>query len=205
MQLLNPKLRHVGNDKSLLFLDTLWDIYALVNHNIKLSRKGKADTFLTYPVLKFNVANKVLVRNHTRDVWDLKDGAYHVVWVMGRHLKLMEDSGKTHKGNVQDVKITFPVNTLIKCLPNDKMSGWAAKYHAHLKHLEDLYCSVCDNVVPDIWDNLIEPYSSTTGIEQTACSESNLIGKSQSLNSDHTTQAKLWITGNYCRNTPLNF
>ena len=79
LQLLDPELRYIGNDKSLLVLDTLRDIYALAFHNIKLSREKEEDTFLTYPIPEFNVGDKVLVRNHTRNVWDLKyDIAYHV-------------------------------------------------------------------------------------------------------------------------------
>ena len=55
---------------------------------------------------------------------------------MGRQLELMDESGKTHKANVQVVKIMFPVNELIKCLPNDKAFGHDAKYHTHPIHLE---------------------------------------------------------------------
>ena len=78
VQFLNPKLRYVGNE-SLLVLDAPSDMYALVIHNIKLSRKRQSDTFMTYPIPEFNVGDKVLIRNHTRDTWDLKyDVAYHV-------------------------------------------------------------------------------------------------------------------------------
>ena len=36
--------------------------------------------FLTYAVPEFNGGDKILVRNHTRDVWDRKcDVVYHVV------------------------------------------------------------------------------------------------------------------------------
>ena len=58
--LLNLKLRYVGNDKSLLALDTLWDIYALPIYNIKLSRERQADKCLTYPTPEFNIGDKVL-------------------------------------------------------------------------------------------------------------------------------------------------
>ena len=64
-QLLNPKLRYVGNDKSLL---AFYDFYALVIHNIKLSIAKQADKFLIYTILEFNVEDKVLVRNYTRDL-----------------------------------------------------------------------------------------------------------------------------------------
>ena len=39
VQVLNPKLRYADNDKTLLFLDAFLDMYALVIHNIKLSRE----------------------------------------------------------------------------------------------------------------------------------------------------------------------
>ena len=38
VQLLNPKLRHIGIGKSILALDALRDIHALMIHNIKFSR-----------------------------------------------------------------------------------------------------------------------------------------------------------------------
>ena len=38
----------------------------------------------------------------------------------------MEQIGKTHNVNIQDVKITHTGNELIKCLPDDKASGCAA-------------------------------------------------------------------------------
>ena len=72
VQLLNPKSRYIGNDKSHFVLDALQDIYALVIHNIKLCREKQEDKFLTYCVSKAHVGDKVLVRNHTTDVWNLK-------------------------------------------------------------------------------------------------------------------------------------
>ena len=67
----------MGNDKSLLTPHAFRDIFALAIHNNKLSRERKEDQLMMYPVLEFLVGDKVLVRNHTRDVWDLEyDVAY---------------------------------------------------------------------------------------------------------------------------------
>ena len=85
---------------------------------------------------------------------------------MKRQLKLMDESGKTHKVNVQDIKITYPVEELIKCLPDDKTFGCAAKYHAHPKHLEDLHLSLNSNALPDIQDPNTGYPCSTTNIDQ---------------------------------------
>ena len=63
-------------------------IYALVIHNNKLSRERQSDMFLTYYIPEFHVADKVLVRNHARDMWDSKyDFTHHVIWVMGQQLE----------------------------------------------------------------------------------------------------------------------
>ena len=69
---------------------------------------------------------------------------------MGRPLALIDESGNTCKVIVQDVKIMYPVDKLIKCFPDDKTFQHAAKYHAHLKHLEDMCCSMNENILPDI-------------------------------------------------------
>ena len=50
VQLLNPKLKYVGNCNSLLALAALQDNYALAICNIKLCRERDADKFLTYSV-----------------------------------------------------------------------------------------------------------------------------------------------------------
>ena len=129
-------------------LDALWDIYALVIHNIKLSRERQVDNFLIYPVPKFNAGDKVVDRNYTRDIWDLNyDAAYATVWVMGRELERMDESSKTCTVNVQYVKITYSVNILIKYLPDDKASWHSAKYHAHPKYLGDFHWSLNQNVL----------------------------------------------------------
>ena len=63
----------------------------------------------------------MLIRNQLKDVWDpMYDVTYHVVCVIGSHLKLKDISGKIHKVNVQDVRVAFPVDELIKCLPHEK-------------------------------------------------------------------------------------
>ena len=35
--------------------------------------------------------------------------------VMGRQFELMDESGKINKAHVHHIKITYPVNELIKC------------------------------------------------------------------------------------------
>ena len=105
VQMLNPELRYVGDYKSLHAVDAVWDVYALVIYNIKLSRERQAEKFVTYPVPELNVW-RPSVRNHTKDICELKYKiAYCVVQVMTGQLGLVDGSGKTHKVNVQEVKV----------------------------------------------------------------------------------------------------
>ena len=58
----------------------------------------------------------MLVRNHIRDVWDLRcDVDPCVVHVMGQQLRLAYDSSNICQVYVQGVKVTYPVDELIKC------------------------------------------------------------------------------------------
>ena len=60
----------MGNDKSLLVLGAFQDIYVLAIHNLQLSTKRKEGKFLTYLPSECLTGDKVLVRNHARDVGD---------------------------------------------------------------------------------------------------------------------------------------
>ena len=61
----------------------------------------------------------------------------------------MDKIGKIHEVNVQDVKIMYLVDELMKCLPDDEALGCAGKYCAHPKSLEVLFLSLNPNVFPD--------------------------------------------------------
>ena len=78
VQLLNPKVRYMGNKKSLFALDTLRYIYILAIHNVKLPRKRQEKQFVAYPVPVFLAGDKVLIRIHTKD--PSNDVAYHIMW-----------------------------------------------------------------------------------------------------------------------------
>ena len=54
----------MGDDKSIFALDALRNIYALVLSHTKLPRERWEDRFLTYPIPKLNVGDKILVRSH---------------------------------------------------------------------------------------------------------------------------------------------
>ena len=73
-----------------------------------------------------------------------------MVRVIGRQLELKDESGKTHKVNVYDVKSCMLVDEMIKCSPVEKAFGHAVTYCSHQKHLEDLHWSLNKNILHDI-------------------------------------------------------
>ena len=118
VQLLNPEFWYISNDNSLLALDSLSDIYGMAVCNIKLSEERQVSNNTCAWISCWTL---VLVRNYTRDVWDPKYNlVYHVGWVMGRQMDLINESGKIQKVNIQDVRIMYKVDELITCLPDDK-------------------------------------------------------------------------------------
>ena len=98
----------------------------------------------------------------------------------GKAFGIFDDSGKTHEDNVQDARITYPLNELIKWLPDEKAFWCVARYCVHLKHLEDLHLSLNKNILPDIWDHNTRSPSSATVIEQANCNTYDLTNKLQS-------------------------
>ena len=147
VQLLNPKVRYMGNEKSLLALDTLRDI-CTGNHNIKLYRGRQEDQYQIYHVLEFLVADKVLARN-PHGIGGILNMMllYCVVHVMGQQMELADVGDKSCKVNVQHIKITYPGDELINCLPDEKAFGHVTKYYVHPKLVEDLHWSLNPNIL----------------------------------------------------------
>ena len=85
-----------------------------------------------------------------RDAWyPMYDVAYCVACVIGQQLELVGKSGKIHKVNVQDGKVTNPVDELIKCLPDKKAFWHASKWHVQPKLIEHLHWLFSPKILPD--------------------------------------------------------
>ena len=67
----------------------------------------------------------------------------------------MDESGKFCKVNVQDINVTYPVNVLIRHLPEETASGCATKYKTHPKIMEHLHWSLNLKVLPDFKYNVV--------------------------------------------------
>ena len=62
-KLLRPKLRYLGNEESILSLESLQNIYQLVVTNLKIARKKRQPSLIVDSKLKGG--DLVLIKNHT--------------------------------------------------------------------------------------------------------------------------------------------
>ena len=67
----------------------------------------------------------------------------------------MTDSGKISKVSVEDIKVKYWVNELIKGLLNQTTSGCATKYRTPLKLMEDFHLSKTLKVLSELIDNML--------------------------------------------------
>ena len=156
-KLLNPKLRYAGNDRSLLALDVLRHSYALAVHNIKLAREKQEQSLKTYPIPDLTVGDLVLLRNHVRGPWDPRyEPSYRIVKIHGRQLELRSPDGKIRTSNIRDVKPQYPVDDILKHLPDHQAFGRQTKYVAHPNLLQDLGWDLNLEVLPKFTSHIEE-------------------------------------------------
>ena len=74
---------------------------------------------------------------------------------MGRHLELIDESQKTWKVNVQDIKITYPVDELIKCLPDEKHLDTQPSI-VHIQNSKMTYGGHLIQIYYQIFENIIQ-------------------------------------------------
>ena len=97
----------------------------------------------------------MVVLNNAENAWDPKcDVALQVVHAMGQQLKLMIKVVRSIRLNVQDIKVTNPLDELIKCLPHETAFRSASKHMAHLKFMEDLHWYFNPKILPYLKGNI---------------------------------------------------
>ena len=149
-KLLNPKIHYMGDERSLLALDILRDTYALAAHNLRLARERQEEQFKTHEISDFVVGDLVLLQNHVRGPWDPKyEPSFRIVKIHGRQVELESADGKLRTANIQDIKPQYPVDEVLKHLPDSKCFGRAAKYVAHPNLLSDLGWKLKLEILPE--------------------------------------------------------
>ena len=148
-QLLSPKIRsYFDKDSGLLHIDQFRNCLSLAQHNIKMAREQQ-NPFCTNPVPKYYPGASVVVRDHTRGVWDPKyERLYRVISVKDRQLEVEDKVGKRRLVNISDVAFEYPANVIANSGPEAAAFGRRAKYVVHPSYLENLKWTLATKLSP---------------------------------------------------------
>ena len=144
--LLQPKVRYLGNDKNILSLEALKNIYQLVVTNLKLAREKRQPNVHLDPKLK--EGDLVLVKDHTAKAFQPRfKGNYRVVSQKGNQVEIWPaEGGETVKFHVTNVKKIMPVDQTISQLPDYNKLGRLTKLRLSPKNIPDLDCQLASEL-----------------------------------------------------------
>ena len=136
--MLQPNVRYLGNDKNILSLEALKNIYQLVVTNLKLAREKRQPNVHLDPKLK--EGDLVLVKDHMAKAFQPRfKGNYRVISQKGNQVEIwLVEGGETVKFHVTDVKKMIPVDQAISQLPDYKKLRRLTKLRLNPKNIPDL-------------------------------------------------------------------
>ena len=137
-KLLQPKVRYLGNDKNILSLEALKNIYPLVVTNLMLAQEKRQPNVHLNPKLK--QGDLVLVKDHMAKAFQPRfKGNYRVVSQKGNQVEIRPvEGGETVKFHITDVKKIILVEQAISQLPDYNKLGRLTKLRLNPKNIPDL-------------------------------------------------------------------
>ena len=137
-KLLRPKLRYLGNEESILSLESLQNIYQLVVTNLKIAREKRQPSLIVDPKLK--EGDLVLIKNHTAKAFQPRfKGNFHVIKQKGNQVEIKPaEGGETIKVHVTDIKKIIPADHIAAQLPDYNKLGRLTKLRLNPKSIPDL-------------------------------------------------------------------
>ena len=136
-KLLQLKVRYLGNDKNILSLEALKNIYQLVVTNLKLVREKRQPNVHLDPKLK--EGDLVLVKDHMAKAFQSRfKGNYRVISQKGNQVEIrLAEGGETVKFHVTNVKKIIPVDQAISQLPDYNKLGRLTRLRLNPKNIPD--------------------------------------------------------------------
>ena len=149
-KLLRPKLRYLGNNESILSLETLQNIYQLVVTNLKMAREKRQPSSLVDSKLK--EGDLVLIKDHTAKVFKPRfKGSFRVIKQKGNQVEIrLTEGGETTKVHVTDIKKVTPVEHVITHLPDYNKLGRLTKLRLNSKSIPDLDWQLASELHPNL-------------------------------------------------------
>ena len=137
--LLEPKVRYMGNDRNVLSLEALTNIYEIVATNLKMAREKK-DSPKDLKPTQLQPGDKVLMQNYTKGPFDPKYfGDYHVVFIKGNQAEVRPSiGGPTEMKHIKHVKYIYPVDQCIKHVPDYSTFGQKTTLRINPRQISDL-------------------------------------------------------------------
>ena len=138
-KVLEPKIRYLGNDETILSLEALQKMYLIVAENLRKARsRGKNRNPRTHTI---QVNDLVMTKKHLRKTFDPKYvGAYHVVSVKGNQAQIIpvDKKGGPQKIHVSHLKHILPADRIISKIPDYTTFGRKTKLAFHPDRVPDL-------------------------------------------------------------------
>ena len=160
--LLEPKIRYMGDNKNIISLETMKNLYEVAATNLKMARE-KGDPQEQPPPVKLQPGDKVLIQNHNKGPFDPKFiGNFRVVSLKGNQVEIQPAvGGPTEMKHIKHIKYVLPTNVYTNKLPDYSGFGRKATLRINPDHIPDLH-----------W-KLTNTYH-TTGIGQTEIANNTL-------------------------------
>ena len=148
-KLLRPKLRYLGNEESILSLESLQNTYQLVVTNLKIAREKRQPSLIVDSKLKGDL---VLIKNHTAKAFQPRfKGNFRVVKQKGNQVEIKPaEGGGTIKVHVTDIKKIIPANHISAQLPDYNKLGQLTKLRLNPRSILDLDWQLASELHPNL-------------------------------------------------------
>ena len=122
-KLLRPKLRYLGNEESILSLESLQNIYQLIVTNLKTAREKRQPSLIVDS--KLREGDLVLVKDHMAKAFQPRfKGNFRVIKQKGNQVEIRPaEGGETTKVHVTDIKKVTPAEHISTQLPDYNKLG----------------------------------------------------------------------------------
>ena len=147
-KLLRPKLRYLGNEESILSLESLQNIYQLVVTNLKIAREKRQPNLIVDS--KLREGDLVLIKDHVAKAFQPRfKGNFRVIKQKGNQVEIRPaEGGETTQVHITDVKKVIPAEHFAMQLPDYNKMGCLTKLRLSPKSIPDLDWQLASELHP---------------------------------------------------------
>ena len=149
-EILGPRIRYLGTDKTILSLESLCKMYLIVAENLRKARmRDKNPKKWTHTIRPNDL---VMVKKHLRKTFDPKyGGTFRVLSIKGNQAQITPVGLKhdPHMVHVSHLKQVFPADIVIDKIPDYSTFGRKTKLAIHPDQIPDLgwHCAMTLNTL----------------------------------------------------------